>query len=355
MILFAKNHYKLSYILFLLIKFDNNILSNVVCFFFFFRNITNLTNISLLQDLEIFASSQNCANIPFIAIDFVFWPTFSIILSIFILGCIGNILTVVIVLCSKKLHTPTFTMIACLAVSDAFSLSVCILVYYTNIDHLMYCSKIDDKFVSALLVVIDLQSRLNAGSQLCILASLRYVAIVNPLKFKINCTTRRIIIISVLGWVVVLLIAISVVCAGSNGFTSTIQLCNILLFINVANFIIPTSIFITLHCLKLRALRRSPALNNKSLVRMNIVITLVLIIYILSASLICIDRTLSCFSHFTIEYDKIAFLLNCAINPFIYFFASPPFLNKFRLMCQRCRCTRNADVVDNINMHVMPQ
>ena len=305
-------------------------------FFCFFGNISDSTNISLWQFLEQMDTSLECSNISFVAEKYVFWSTLVIVLSIFVLGCIGNIVTIVIVLCSQKLHTPAYTMIVCLAVSDAFSLSVCILVYYTNINILMVCSGIDSKFAFVLCVIFDIQSRLNAGSQLCILASVRYVAIVNPLKFKIKCTTRSVIVISVLGWVIVLLIAVSVVCVGSNLFTSTLQLCQVLVFINVANFIIPTSIFIVLHCLKLRALRRSPTLNNKSLVRMNVVMTLIILIYILSSSLICIDRALVCFARIWLDYDKFAFLLNCAINPFIYFFASPPCVNRFNKVCQMC-------------------
>ena len=42
--------------------------------------------------------------------------------SIFAFGFIGNIATVAMIAYWKKLHTPTFTMIACLAVSDAYSL-----------------------------------------------------------------------------------------------------------------------------------------------------------------------------------------------------------------------------------------
>ena len=326
--------------------------------FSFYRNLTasNSTNISHLLE-RYHTHIYNCADVQFIAkeIDPWLWAFSVISLTMFGLGFTGNTLTLAIVLCSKKLHTPTFTMIACLAVSDAFSLFVVVLLYYTNTDLLLdYCAGMNEKKVAVLFGILDLQARLNAGSQLCLLASLRYVAIVNPLKFKIFFTARRVVILSSLGWIFVLLISTAAVFGGVQTSVK-LQFCDITLFFNFANFIIPTSVFITLHCLKLRALRRSPQLNNKSFTRMNVVISLVIVIYILSSSAICVDRAIGCYSYYSTDFADIAFLLNCAINPLIYFFASPPILNKFRSVLQtlRCLCTGITSKNNNINMTAM--
>ena len=274
--------------------------------------------------------------------------------SIFVLGVIGNILTVVVICCSKKLHTPTFTMIACLAVSDTFSLLMFFLMSYTNTIYLVYfCTGMKIEHSTILLTVMPFQGRLNAGTQLCLLASVRYMAIVKPLWFRVHITTKKVVIMSVFGWIFVFIF--SLVCAifEEYVFTSRSKVCNIYRFMNFVSFIIPTSIFIILHCLKLRALRRSPSLNNKSLVRMNVVMTLIVMIYILSSASMAIKRAINCFESSFLELTSIAVLLNCAINPLIYFFASPPILNRLRHVCKRCICTGNNSIEDNINMHVM--
>ena len=47
-------------------------------------------------------------------------PYYLAVVLIFTLGFIGNIVTVAIISCWRKLHTPTFTMFACLAASDVY-------------------------------------------------------------------------------------------------------------------------------------------------------------------------------------------------------------------------------------------
>ena len=271
-----------------------------------------MSNSTKASQLERLGSHRNCTeDISFIETDSTSLPILTLNLSIFALGFIGNLITIAVISYSRKLHTPTFTMIACLAVSDAFSLFVCVLLYYTINTYVLLrlCSGMNKKLVGTLKHILDLQSRLNAGSQLCLLASLRYMAIVNLLRFKLVCTSKRVVIMSVLGWLFVLISSASAVFIGAYiyVFNSDKQFCNIMLFMNVANFVIPTSICITLHCLKLRALRRSPSLNNKSLARMNVVITLVVVIYILSSSAIFIDRAMVCYASHSLGVDKIVF------------------------------------------------
>ena len=96
------------------------------------------------------------------------------IITMFTLGLIGNITTVAVISCWRKLHTPTFTMLACLAVSDACSLLAYTPNMYTNIWRLFFCNYLRDMYmkgmVSYLLDIIYFCCRYNAGMQLCILA-----------------------------------------------------------------------------------------------------------------------------------------------------------------------------------------
>ena len=81
-----------------------------------------------------------CEDLPFIQsrwTDNV--PYLVVVLLIFMFGFIGNIVTVAVISCWRKLHTPTFTMIACLAVSDAYSLLSYTLYMYTNVLDFISC------------------------------------------------------------------------------------------------------------------------------------------------------------------------------------------------------------------------
>ena len=284
-------------------------------------------------------------------------PVFVAVVLIFTLGFIGNIMTVAIISCWRKLHTPTFTMIACLATSDAYSLLSYTLQAYTNLLSLITCIIpifAEDAFSYCWYTIYYL-GRFNAGMQLCILACLRFTAIAHPLKFKTYCTCKAVLIMSFVGSVVSLII--SVVC--TVFFIDLIDNEDYYALITVIyalNFIVPSSIFMVLHCLKLRALRRSPVLNSNSSLKMNVVVSIVLSIYVISSA----SRMMS--SILVWQYDiyifsvvvKISFLINCAINPFIYFFSSPPivqlFQNIWHRLCQKCQVANNGHTQE-IEMH----
>ena len=68
-------------------------------------------------------------------------------LLIFTLGFLGKIVTVVVISCLRKLHTPTSTMIACLALSDAYSLLVWFIDQLTNVSSLLLCNEFLANFI----------------------------------------------------------------------------------------------------------------------------------------------------------------------------------------------------------------
>ena len=49
--------------------------------------------------------------------------------------------------------------------------------------------------------------RLNAGMQLCVFACLRFTAIVYPFKLKAHCTCKGVILMSMAGWVAILIVS----------------------------------------------------------------------------------------------------------------------------------------------------
>ena len=284
-------------------------------------------------------------------------PDFVAVVLIFTLGFIGNIVTVAVISCWRKLHTPTFTMIACLAASDAYSLLSYTLNVYTNLESFITCKLRIFAHAVALsycFLALFFLGRFNAGMQLCLLSSLRFTAIVHPLKFKTYCTCKAVIVMSFVGSVVSLIpVAVTVLTMALIGYEEYYAV-NTVIF--AVNFIVPSLVFTVLHCLKLRALRRSPTLNSNSSLKMNVVVSIVLSIYVISSASMMINFILIwqyelAFLSFV---TSLSFLINCAINPFIYFFSSPPivqmFQNIWHRLCQKCQVANNGNTQE-MEMH----
>ena len=289
-----------------------------------------------------------------------------VLLLIIVAGFIGNVATVAVISCWRKLHTPTFTMLACLAVSDAYSLLTFMLDYLTNLHNLIFCiykyslrNMVYYEIFSGIYYTLYILGRLNAGMQLSELVCIRFVAIVYPIKFKTRCTCKSVIVISVGVSVMVLILAtVSRIVARVKSLAS----CDISMATLVVNFFVPSSILTVLHFLKLRALRRSPASNNNSSLKMNVVICIVMTIYISSSVSDMIIEIILCYTHSFNEMDhfekirSISFVINCASNPFIYVFSSPPFIQMFQKMWHQLRQRfqiRNNENTPDIEMNTI--
>ena len=318
----------------------------------------NYTTTSTLDYLY----NEQCKDRPFFRPPDNVWSL--VILLISTLGFIGNIVTVAVISCWRKLHTPTYTMIACLAVSDAYSLLLFAMSILTNLTRLIICKAIFSRssfpvtFITTNAFFKGL-ARNNGGMQICILACLRFTAIVHPLKAY--CTCRAVIVVSVVASVIMLLSSavesILFFVVGRNCVVAT-PMCAL-------NFIVPCTVFLSLHCLKLRVLRRSPMLNRISSLRMNVVLLLLMSIYVISSASNLLGQIFSCyiivtgfethFIHMMISVISLSF--NCAVNPFIYFFSSPAVVHLYQKMwhrlCNRCQESHNGNAQE-IEMNNIP-
>ena len=326
---------------------------NMINFIFQIATMNRTTN-----DTVNYTHNYFCEDITFfLLLDNV--PYFVVELLFFTLGFIGNIVTVAVISCRRKLHTPTFTMIACLAVSDACSLLFSLMNRSTSLKYLIWCygfrSSIPVLYVTYLAFIYF--ARYNGGMQLCLFVCLRFTAIVYPHKYQAYCTCKAVIVVCVVASTIIL---ISSAVEGAL-YTVLRYKCTGDIPLLFLNFIVPTSVFISLHCLKLRALRRSPALNSTSSVKMNVVSIFLMSVYVISSASILITYILSCFN-VIIGFDNhfnfiigMSFLFNCAVNPFIYFFSSPPIVQLFRKMWHRlsniCKATYNGNAQE-IEMNI---
>ena len=198
--------------------------------------------------------------------------------------------------------------------------------------------------------------RFNAGMQLCVLACLRFTAIVYPLKFKSYCTCKTVIVMSAVGSVFSLITSVLFIVFKDNFNDANLSTCAVDWAVYAVNFIVPSSVFTVLHCLKLRALRRSPTLNSNSSLKMNVGVSIVLSIYVISSA----SMMMSCilvwqYRIYLFSFVvNLSFLINCAVNPFIYFFSSPPVVQLFwkiwHRLCQSCQVANNGNTQE-IEMH----
>ena len=133
-------------------------------------------------------------------------------------------------------------------------------------------------------------SRYNAGKKLCLFACLRFNATVYPHKYQGHCTCKMVIVVSV---IVSIIILISFAVHGILYVVSEYN-CAVHTHQHILNFIVPTSVLISLHFLKLQALRRSPALNSNSSLKMNVILSILMSIFVMSSGFILIYRILHC-------------------------------------------------------------
>ena len=251
-------------------------------------------------------------------------------------------MTVAVIACWKKLHTPTFTMLACLALSDAHSLLQFYLWSRLEFQQMLRrCFPENTKAVMTWRYILLSIAEDNTWVQMSLLAVLRYLAIVHPLKYKIHCTSKIVILASVSGWVI--LVIISAVRLPLLHFHQSI-LMYVDLILYIMRFICPTSFFVTLHCLKVRALRLSPVLNQISEIKMNIIVTVILVIYGFSSALY-----IASFASMVMEWNiksidyitLFSITVNCAVNPYIYVLSSPQVITVYSTLTKICK--RNID------------
>ena len=297
-----------------------------------------------------------CEDIPF------FPPpddvTYFVVLFIFTLGFIDNIVTVVVISCWRKRHTPTFTY---LAVSDTYSLLLFTMDIILNIGILLLCNNIPQLPFQVTRATYETFLGIavyNGRMQLCLFIYMPpFTAIVYPHKYQAYCTSKAVKVVSVVASVIILISS-----AVESALHDVLEYnCAVFTLGLTFNFIVPTTVFISLHCLKLRALRRSPVLNSNSSLKMTIILSILMSIYVISSGSILIQNIIYCHMYFPNKFIGfivfISFLFNCAVNPFIYFFSSPPIVQFFRKMwhrlCKRCQVTDNGNA-EEIEMNNIP-
>eukprot|EP00105_Crassostrea_gigas_P039533 XP_019923681.1 PREDICTED: somatostatin-like receptor F_48D10.1 [Crassostrea gigas] len=123
-----------------------------------------------------------------------------------VLGGIGNIVTIVIISYQSKLHTPTFVVIKCLAVSDFFGLFTFSFQYFTNV--LTFLRRQNTSTYANLFEIIVNAVYLNSTSHVLLLCAVRYLLVVHPLDSRRYLTVTVVSLGSLTSWILSFVFAV---------------------------------------------------------------------------------------------------------------------------------------------------
>lgn len=176
-----------------------------------------------------------------------------------VLGGIGNIVTIVIISYQSKLHTPTFVVIKCLAVSDFFGLITVSFQYFTNV--WTFLRRPNTSSYANLFEIIVNAVYLNSPSHVLLLCAVRYLLVVHPLDSRRYLTVTVVSLGSLTSWILSFVFAVIYVSVYS-AFGVKDQ--NIGLALEMASTIIvilylvlSVIIIISMHLKKMAAIKKS--------------------------------------------------------------------------------------------------
>jgi hypothetical protein len=262
------------------------------------------------------------------------------------LGIISNIILIAQITRDKKLHIPTFVVIACLSVADLlFSVSICIWSIAISSDGISIWTsyfQIDNETIfPGLLDFLFWVLYCSSIAHVALLSGIRYVTLVHPMKARVWITNRRVVLTSVLIWIT------SVVCSGSILVAQAVvkQEFTVLLagssFLIISWYVTTFAITCVLHVLKVRNLRESPSLPDQAVRRISITVTMVITTFVILLMPHIIGRCIQVYTLYALGelspgyiyywFDSLIWCglilstVSCSCNPVIYAFFSPVF------------------------------
>lgn len=252
------------------------------------------------------------------------------------IGVLGNLTTCIVILCTRRLHTPTYTVIAMLALSDFMALSVRFVDTFYDFYMDVF---IDVYFIIWGVVYFTLHA---SCAHIILLFYVRYRLIVSPLVSLSDLTCLRALKISMYLWTISLIFGYSYGCFSyyvdlSRSGSKPVTLATAYVVdgtIALLLIAIPVIVIAMFHFKKRMILQIS---NSSSAVRlpkkMMIIVMIVITIHCASILPFCVYAWLEVYIQTygtTLNVDvklyhdvSIAmFFLNHTINPIIYFICS---------------------------------
>lgn len=248
-------------------------------------------------------------------------PTWSIFIAF--LGIVGNIATIAKILHDSKFHTPTFAAIGFLALADFFSIvsftvsSVANMISFDldmlNFDYTTIVRECFDIFY------------LSSTGHVLLLSCVRYLITAHPFHSRQHLTVTAVSLCSLSIWFV------SMICAVAFFFIRAVmELYSIIMRVIYHSIVlvIVCIIMASMHFKKLTALQNSLCETRLTEKRMNVVVVLIIMIFVLfNLSLIAENMYKYMFLQSSIQENSylnaitaLCAYVNYACNPYILFF-----------------------------------
>eukprot|EP00105_Crassostrea_gigas_P037616 XP_019921764.1 PREDICTED: CX3C chemokine receptor 1-like [Crassostrea gigas] len=255
---------------------------------------------------------------------------------LFCIGFIGNSFTVCFVIFSKQLHTPTYVMIGCLALSDLLA-SV---TRYVTILPDPFESFFNEHYHENIYDIVSFLFIHSAFFHMVLVSYVRFVFITNPLR-SLKLTCKTILWMSCVVWISSIIVSIG------YGTVIVLVLKNMIsvetLVLNELGFGLyvsglPFIIVVVFNVRKLYYLYNQTASVRRTRIAnsMSLMFWIIIVIYLLSTiyplfytidyAVIKDKPLLNRSLHLVHEVFNLSLLVNSCLNPLIYFMFSPPVL-----------------------------
>ena len=266
---------------------------------------------------------------------------------VFIIGFIGNFVTVTFIVRSKTLHTPTYVTICCLAVSDGLA-SVSRYIFILP-DSAISWDKLNE-WMFLLYMTFNFLFLYSASFHMTLVSHVRYVFLAKPLK-SLEIDNKSILKSSGTIWIFSLIVStgysIGHILNKDQNVGKWVEFVFVLYLIGV-----PFVLVVYFHIKKMYYLYNLPSLgtgNNQITSRLSRIFLIIISIYLASVlypflyTVIVLvfgyeSEVFLYFSVFNSDMFHLFLLFNNCINPLIYFMASPPCL-RLLTRAQKHVCT----------------
>lgn len=244
-------------------------------------------------------------------------------------GCIGNILTIFSIFSDKHLKTPTYLLIACMAIADLCAIVVRFIILTWNVflpDVLP--SPVEFELISAGVGMVVVQS---SCLHVVLFAYVRYALLVHPLWSRFSITSERVVYASVAVWALSFFLGILY---GMCGLFITEEFDILVLEIVYISYLIAATMIpiALLHVLKIHRLKKSRTHECTQITkRMTLISGIVIFVQIITMVPIAVKVIILLFQGFVPNTSDVTDLIvhlmlsvGNSINPVIYFLMSNP-------------------------------
>ncbi|XP_061182566.1 uncharacterized protein LOC133190899 [Saccostrea echinata] len=242
---------------------------------------------------------------------------FVLVVTITVIGIVGNVLTLVKITWDKKFQGTVFVVIRTIIFTDIVNL----ILYLVHAGFKFGNFRLEEVPCATFLVVFYGVAHASAA-HVVFLFGLRCYMVSEPMKFN-QLRKRTIIVSSAAIWVLSILFSTFYFVLRYKAGIQTPSY--VIIVFRVYLIIVPVLLIIIFHVKKIHLLKHTLSKHNieHNIIKMSLVTSLILIVYMSSAFLFLVCYILSLYKSKIIEEQfllvaQLAWLLNAVMSPFIY-------------------------------------